>query len=148
MPGAGEAVRALLAQEAHQGITRPDVVGGLQREVTAQGDALHAWLAGQRALGRSVLGYSAASRAVALLRVAGVDAGLLPAIADASPGKRGLRMPGTAIPVISPEQLTAAPPDAVLVFVPDLIPEVSKAYPQIEAAGSAWVDISGLSRRL
>jgi hypothetical protein len=92
-----------------------------------------------------VLGYSAASRAVALLCSAGVDADLLPAVADASPGKRGLRMPGTAIPVISPRELTVAPPDAVLVFVPDLIPEVALAYPEIEAAGAAWVDASMLS---
>jgi C-methyltransferase C-terminal domain/Putative zinc binding domain/Methyltransferase domain len=141
----GETVRSLLADEAHGGITSPSVVGGLQREVAAQGDALRAWLTAQRAAGRSVLGYSAASRAVALLCSAGVDADLLPAVADASPGKRGLRMPGTAIPVISPAELTAAPPDAVLVFVPDLIPEVSEAYPEIEAAGAVWVDIGSLS---
>jgi hypothetical protein len=143
--GPGETVRSLLADEAHGGITRPGAVGGLQREATAQGDALRDWLTAQRAAGKSVLGYSAASRAVALLCSAGVDADLLPAVADASPGKRGLRMPGTTIPVISPAELTAAPPDAVLVFVPDLIPEVRKAYPEIEAAGAAWKDISDLS---
>ena len=69
---------------------------------------------------------------------------LLPAVADASPGKHGLRMPGTAIPVISPEELTARPPDAVLVFVCDLIPEVRKAYPEIEAAGATWVDADAI----
>jgi C-methyltransferase C-terminal domain/Putative zinc binding domain len=141
----GETVRSLLADEAHAGITSPAVVGGLQHEVSAQGDALRGWLTAQRAAGKSVLGYSAASRAVALLCSAGIDADLLPAVADASPGKRGLRMPGTAIPVISPGELTAAAPDAVLVFVPDLIPEVSKAYPEIEASGAAWVDASILS---
>jgi hypothetical protein len=144
-PDGGEVVRALLAAEAHDGVTTPEVVGGLQREVSAQAGTLRRWLTGQRDAGRTVLGYSAASRAVALLCSAGVDADLLPAVADASPGKRGLRMPGTAIPVISPQQLTAAPPDAVLVFVPDLIPEISTAYPEIGAAGSAWVDISSLS---
>jgi hypothetical protein len=143
--GPAETVRSLLADEAHSGITSPDVVGGLQREAAAQGDALRAWLTAQRAAGKSVLGYSAASRAVALLCSAGVDAGLLPAVADASPGKRGRRMPGTAIPVISPAELTATPPDVVLVFVPDLIPEIRKAYPEVEAAGAAWKDISDLS---
>jgi SAM-dependent methyltransferase len=143
--GPGEMARSLLADEAHGGITRPGVVGGLQREAAAQGRALREWLTAQRDAGKSVLGYSAASRAVALLCSAGVDADLLPAVADASPGKRGRRMPGTSIPVISPAELTAAPPDAVLVFVPDLIPEVRKAYPEIEAAGAAWKDISDLS---
>jgi hypothetical protein len=148
LPGEAVLPGQLLADEAHSGITSPGVVAGLQREVAAQGDALRVWLTAQRAAGKSVLGYSAASRAVALLCSAGVDADLLPAVADASPGKRGLRMPGTAIPVISPSELIAAPPDAVLVFVPDLIPEVRKAYPEIDAAGAAWVDISSLSRSL
>jgi SAM-dependent methyltransferase len=143
--GPGAAVSELVAEEAQAGITSPAVVGGLQREVTAQGDALREWLTAQRTAGRSVRGYAAASRAVALLCSAGVDADLLPAVADASPGKRGLRMPGTAIPVITPRELTAAPPDAVLVFVPDLIAEVRKAYPEIEAAGAEWVDTSTLS---
>jgi hypothetical protein len=69
-------------------------------------------------------------------------------VADASPAKRGLRMPGTAIPVVSPAELTAAPPGLVLVFVPDLIPEVRTAYPGVEAAGGSWVDISRLSGSL
>jgi hypothetical protein len=145
--GPGDGVRSLLADEAHSGVTSPDVLSGLQREVSTQAGALRDWLTAQRAAGRSVLGYSAASRAVALLCSAGVDAGLLPAVADASPAKHGLRMPGTDIPVISPRELAEAPPDAVLVFVPDLIPEVSKAYPEVEAAGATWLDISGLSRR-
>ena len=46
-------------------------------------------------------------RAVALLCRAGADRRLLPAVADASPGKQGLRMPGTDIPVISPARLAA-----------------------------------------
>jgi hypothetical protein len=33
----------------------------------------------------------------------------------------------------------------VLVFVSDLMAEVAGAYPEIEAAGAAWVDISTLS---
>ena len=68
------------------------------------------------------------------------DAGLLPAVADASPAKLGLRMPGTAIPVISPAELTARRPDAVVLFVPDLLPEVRKAYPEIEVNGGEWLD--------
>ena len=65
---------------------------------------------GQRSAGRSVLGYGAASRAVALLCRAGVDRRLLPAIVDTSPSKHGLRMPGTDIPIVSPAKLATHPP--------------------------------------
>jgi hypothetical protein len=79
-----------------------------------------------------------------LLRTANVDAGLLPAVADASPGKRGRRMPGTSIPVITPAEMVSRGPDAVALFVSDLLAEVRVAYPEIENAGGHWVDADAL----
>jgi SAM-dependent methyltransferase len=139
-----EAIQSLLAAETRTGVTDPEVVRGLQRGVRTRARALRSWLTTQQEAGKSVLGYSAASRAVALLRSADVDHDLLPAVADASPGKQGLRMPGTAIPVISPEELISREPDAVLIFVSDLIPEVRKTYPEVEVAGGTWVDADSL----
>ena len=139
-----QSVSTLLATEAGTGIRDPEVVGGLQRDASARADGLRNWLVAARDSGQEVLGYSAASRAIALLCKAGVDRDLLPAVADASPSKHGLRMPGTGIPVISPAELTARKPDAVVLFVPDLMPEVRKAYPEIEAAGGSWIDAGTL----
>ena len=90
------------------------------------------------------MGYGAASRAVALLRQAHVDSSLLPAVVDASPAKEGLRMPGTDILVIGPGQLAERRPDAVLLFVADLMTEVRSAFPEVEAAGGRWVDVETL----
>jgi hypothetical protein len=141
---AGAMVPALLAVEARTGVRDPDVLRGLQQDVQARAAALHKWLASSAAAGRTVLGYGAASRAVALLRRAGIDGDLLPAVADSSPAKHGLRMPGTAIPVISPAQFTAQRPDEVALFVPDLMAEVRAAYPEIEAGGGHWIDADAL----
>ena len=80
----------------------PAVLGRLQSDVADQAAGLGEFLAGQRAAGRPTLGYGAASRAVALLRRAGVDRPLLPAVVDASTAKHGLRMPGTDIPIVGP----------------------------------------------
>ena len=104
------------------------------------------WPASDRPAGE-VLGYGAASRAVALLCHARVDRGLLPAVVDASPAKQGLRMPGTDIPVADPAQLAVSKPDSVVLFVPDLLAEVRKAYPEVEAAGGRWVDAETLGSR-
>lgn len=142
-----ESVMVLLAAEAAARIRDPRAVGGLQRDVSVRTNALREWLTAMRRAGLTVLGYSAASRAVALLRMAGVDRDLLPAVADASPAKHGLRMPGTGIGIISPGELIARAPDAVLVFVPDLMPEVRKAYPEVEASGAGWVDAEALGSR-
>jgi hypothetical protein len=133
-------VKSLLARDAQAGVCDPGVLSGLQKTVESSARALHDWLAAERSAGRTVLGYGAASRAVSLLRSAGVDRSLLPAVADASPGKQGLRMPGTDIPIISPAQIAGRRPAAVLLFVGDLLPEVRSAYPEVEAAGGRWVD--------
>jgi C-methyltransferase C-terminal domain/Putative zinc binding domain len=133
-------LQAVLAAERSTGVGDPEAFHGLQRNVQARATALHDWLVESAAAGRTVLGYGAASRAVALLRKAGIDSHLLPAVADASPAKRGLRIPGTMIPVISPTELTAKRPDEVALFVSDLIAEVRASYPEIEASGGRWVD--------
>ena len=142
--GPDETIDAILTAEAAMGVRDPDVLRGLQQDVQAGAAAVHDWLADSAAAGRTVLGYGAASRAVALLCKAGVDVGLLPAVADASPAKQGLRMPGSAIPVISPAELTARRPDEVALFVSDLMAEVRASYPEIEAAGGRWVDADAL----
>jgi hypothetical protein len=53
-------------------------------------------------------------------------------------------MPGTGIPVADPTQLAAGRPDAVLLFVPDLLAEVREAFPEVEAGGGRWVNVETL----
>jgi hypothetical protein len=148
-PGPDEAIRSLLADDARIGVCDPDAFTGLQRDVHAHAKNLHDWLEAERSAGRRVVGYGAASRAVALLCHADVDRALLPVVIDVSPAKQGLRMPGTDIPVAGPAELATRRPDSVLLFVPDLMAEVREAFPEVEAAGGRWVDVEALdSRRL
>ncbi|KAA2261184.1 transferase [Solihabitans fulvus] len=129
-------LRALVAEENAAGVRDPVVVRGLQHTAERSAAALRDWLVRAAAEGRTVLGYGAASRAVALLCRAGVGPDLLPSIADASPAKQGRRMPGSGIPVISPADLLAEDPDEVLLFLPDLLDEVRAALPSLTAR---WV---------
>lgn len=129
-------VRALLAEENGSGVGDPRIVRSLQETAENSINALRGWLQRQRGTGRKVYGYGAASRAVALLAAAGIDDTMLSGVADASQNKWGRRMPGTAIPVISPAELVRAKPDAVLLFVPDLLEEVRTALP---ALAGRWV---------
>jgi hypothetical protein len=137
-------VEDILAAELRLGVTDPHALGVLQREAVTQAGRLHAWLTSCRASGRSVLGYGAASRAVSLLCRAGIDSSLLPAVADASVAKQGCRMPGTDIPVVHPADLVAAAPDVVLLLLPDLLAEVRRTLPGVEAAGGRWVNVEEL----
>jgi C-methyltransferase C-terminal domain/Putative zinc binding domain/Methyltransferase domain len=143
-PAEDPSVGTLLADEADLGVDDPARVRSLQESAVARAEALHGWLAEQKEAGRTVLGYGAASRAVALLCRAGVDRSLLAAVADASPAKHGRRMPATDIPVVPPAELVAAHPDAVALFLPDLMPEIRRTLPEVEAAGGQWVDVEAL----
>jgi hypothetical protein len=138
-------VGTLLANEASAGVRDPVVLAGLQRDSQRRATGLRTFLAAERAAGRTVLGYGAASRAVALLRTAEIDSALLRGVVDASPAKQGLRMPGTDIPVIGSRELAVRRPDAVVLFVPDLRTEILASYPEVERNGGSWVDADALT---
>jgi hypothetical protein len=82
------------------------------------------------------------------MRCGHVSAEDLIAIADAAPGLHGRTMPGSRIPIVSPDDLVARRPDKVLLFVPDLLNEVRSALPQIERQGGRWVVLDPLAREI
>jgi hypothetical protein len=132
-------VTELIDQEIGVGVLDPSAVRGLQDACTSTADELATFLSDEKSAGRRVLGYSAASRSIALLNRAGVGPDQLAMVADASPAKVGRRLPGSAIPVVGPDELISARPDAVVLFVADLLPEVRSAIPEIEANGGRWL---------
>jgi hypothetical protein len=138
-------VQTVLADEVSTGVRDPVVLAGLQRDSQRRATGLRSFLVAERAAGRGVLGYGAASRAVALLRTALIDSALLPGVVDASPAKQGMRMPGTDIPVIGPTELALRRPDAVVLFLTDLRAEMLASYPEVERNGGRWVDADALT---
>jgi hypothetical protein len=135
-------VSRILQEEAEMGVREPAYVGQLQDRARSSADGLRRWLAEQSTTGRTVFGYGAASRAVAMLAMARVSRADLAAVADASVAKWGRRMPGTEVPIISPADLVNARPDRVLLLLSDLMDEVRQGLPQIEAEGGDWIDIA------
>lgn len=144
-PPAGDgSVPALIAGDGADGVRDPAAVRRLQAQAESHARGLSDWLVARQNDGRPVVGYGAASRAVALLCKAGVDRRLLPAVVDTSTAKHGRRMPGTDIPIVSPTALAADGPCDVLLFVPDLLTEVRRTFPEVEGAGGRWVDAEAL----
>jgi hypothetical protein len=82
--------------------------------------------------GRRILGYGAAAKGNTLLNYAGIKADLLHAVADLAPSKQGRFLPGSHIPVISPETLLTANPDCILVLPWNLIDEVRRQWPNFD----------------
>jgi hypothetical protein len=137
-------VSEILRKEAEAGIGQPDYVGQLAASAKSSVDGLKDWLVRQKARGRTVLGYGAASRAVTMLAMANIDCAELSGIADASEAKWARRMPGTNVPIISPAELVSARPDYVLLLLADLSEEVRVQLPEIEENGGVWVNIESI----
>lgn len=128
--GPDPSVRTVLDRERDLGLGDPDRVRVLQDAADTETSALQLALAAIDP-DRPWYAYGAASRAVAVLHRAGARTDRLRAVADASPGKQGRAMPGSRIPVISPAELVADDPQHVWLLLPDLLEEVSAAYPAL-----------------
>lgn len=127
-----ESVLRILENERVLAAETPAFADDLQRAADCHAKSLRQWLEVRALESESVYAYGAASRAVALFSRAGIDSSLLAGVADASPAKQGRRMPGTDIPIVSPEELVVANPDRVLLTLPDLLAEVRRRYPQFD----------------
>jgi len=118
------AVAAVLAAEAASGLETLKAYAGFQQRAETAKHALLEFLLHAKHQGHRVLGYGAAAKGNTLLNYAGIRADLLPAVADRAPSKQGKYLPGSHIPVISPEELAEQAPDALLVLPWNLIEEL------------------------
>lgn len=130
---------ALLEAERASAILDAATAAVMQQQSDTAASALRHWLEAERAAGRRVVGYGAATRAVPMLCHAGVDRSLIAAVGDAAAAKWGRRIPGTGIPVVSPSEMLAHRPDRVVLFLADLLDEMRAEMPQVEHHGASWV---------
>lgn len=89
--------------------------------------------------GRKVLGYGAAAKGNTFLNYCGIGPELVSAVADRSPHKQGTLLPGSRIPVISPEALLAERPDYVLILPWNLSEEIAAQLAEARAWGCRFV---------
>jgi SAM-dependent methyltransferase len=98
-----------------------------------------AFLGRAKAEGKTVAGYGAAAKGNTFLNYCGLGADALTMIADASHAKQGKLAPGTHIPIVSPEALTAAKPDYVVILPWNLAEEIAGSMAAIRAQGGRFV---------
>ena len=122
-------VRSLQLQEQAAGLETLAAWVDFQRRAEAAKNGFLRFLLQEQEAGRSVMGYGAAAKGNTLLNYAGVRSDLLPAVADRATSKQGKHLPGSHIPVISPQQLAQRDPYTLLVLPWNLIEEVSKQWP-------------------
>ena len=87
---------------------------------------LLAFLRKARVDGALVAAYGAAAKGNTLLNYCGVDSALVRFVADRSAAKQGKLLPGSRIPVLTPEAIAEARPDYLLILPWNLLPELKR----------------------
>lgn len=133
------AVDALVAEEGRQGLRSAAVYEGFQQRADAVKNRLLQFLIEQRDAGRRVVAYGAAAKGNTLLNYAGVKPDLLGFVCDAAPSKQGKYMPGSHIPIETPEALAREKPEVVLILPWNIASEVAREHGYIADWGGQFV---------
>jgi len=117
-------VSSILSAEASLGIETLSAYTGFQQRAESIKNSLIEYLLSANREGKRILGYGAAAKGNTLLNYAGIREDLLPAVADRATSKQGKFLPGSHIPIISPDQLTIESVDRLFVLPWNLIDEL------------------------
>jgi SAM-dependent methyltransferase len=132
-------VAALLEREQNAGVSTPHYYHGFQPRADRIKLDLLRFLIDSKLAGRSVVAYGAAAKGNTLLNYAGVRGDLLPRVVDLNPAKQDKFMPGSRIPIVSPQYIEAARPDHVLILPWNLKTEVMQQLAYIRHWGGNFV---------
>jgi hypothetical protein len=117
-------VAQLLLEEQSRGLQLLATYLSFQPKADKVKNDLIAFLIDQKRLGKKVVAYGAAAKGNTLLNYAGVKPDLLPLVFDAAASKQNKYMPGSHIPILSPEQLAKSKPDYVLILPWNIAKEI------------------------
>ena len=134
-----EPVKAVLAEEEAAGLHSVAGHEGFAPAVLKIKSDLVGFLIDMAREGRSVAGYGAPGKGNTLLNHCGIRSDLLSYTVDRSPFKQGKYLPGTHIPIYSPERLAQTRPDYVLVLPWNLREEISQQLSYIGEWGGKLV---------
>lgn len=127
------------ADEKAAGLDKMETYARFADKVEACRTSMKAFFAQAKAEGRKVAGYGAAAKGNTLLNFCGVTESDVAMVADRNPHKQNTRLPGTHIPVVSPEEMLAARPDYVLILPWNLKDEIIKQLAGVRGWGGRFV---------
>jgi SAM-dependent methyltransferase len=134
-----EKVYQVLAEEQKGGLLDSRVYINFQQRADRLKNDLITFLITQKRMSKKVAAYGAAAKGNTLLNYAGVRADLLPYVCDAAPSKQGKFLPGTRIPILSPDVLRERRPDCVVILPWNLANEVTTEHKYVREWGGRFI---------
>ena len=132
-------VKEILHQELKKGLLDITTYKNFQARAEKVKNALTSFLIEQKNAGKSVAAYGAAAKGNTILNYAGIRTDLLPYVCDSAPSKQGKYMPGSHIPILSPEVLRERKPEYIIILPWNIAEEVVGEYSYVKEWGAKFV---------
>lgn len=133
------AVGELRQAELDMGLDQGEIYDQFARQVIETKFALLEFLIKAKREGKTVVGYGAPAKGNTLLNYCGVQTDMIDFTVDRSPHKQNMLLPGTHIPIKSPEAIIAAKPDYVLILPWNLKDEIVDQMKEVRSWGGQFV---------
>jgi len=132
-------LKSLRSQETAAGLADLDTYLRFAERVEVCRRSVLAFFAQIKREGKVAAAYGAAAKGNTLLNFCGLTRADISMVADRNPHKQSKFLPGSHIPVVSPEELMRANPDYVLVLAWNLQDEIMRQLADIRTWGGRFV---------
>ncbi|HEU4867674.1 MAG TPA: class I SAM-dependent methyltransferase [Actinomycetota bacterium] len=136
---AGPGLAEVRAAEKAGGLDRMETYSGYTQAVEGVLDGVRGFLARAKDEGKTVVGYGAAAKGTILLNSAGATPDQVAYVTDLNPHKQERFLPGTRIPIHSPDKIAETRPDYLLILVWNLKDEIMSQMAPIREWGGRFV---------
>ncbi len=133
------AALAVMRREIDAGLDRLETYANFGEQVRTTKRKLLSFLIEAKNGGKSIVGYGAPGKGNTLLNYCGVRTDFLDYTVDRNPHKQGKYLPGTHIPIFSPEKIAETKPDYVLILPWNLREEIMAQLTYIRSWGGKFV---------
>jgi SAM-dependent methyltransferase len=135
----GKVVADICEHERKYGLLNVETYRRFSEQVVQTKCDLVEFFVGAHRSRKKVLGYGAPAKGNTLLNYCGIGPEFLPLTVDRSPHKQGRFLPGTHIPVRSPDAVAEFKPDYLLILPWNLRQEISGQMAEIRSWGGKFV---------
>lgn len=131
-------LRAVRGAERKAGLDKAACYDAFAGKVAAVREGFCAFVADRHASGRRIAAYGAAAKGNTFLNSCGMTDRDIAWVADRNPVKQGKLLPGSHIPIVTPEAMQRSPPDDLIILPWNLATEVTAQLSSLRQAGTQF----------
>jgi hypothetical protein len=130
---------AMNERELHAGMTKMEYYSAFGENVKETKRKLLGFLINARRDGKTIVGYGAPGKGNTLLNYCGIRTDFLDYTVDRNPYKHGKFLPGTHIPIYTPEKISETKPDYILILPWNFKDEIMAQMAHVKEWGAKFV---------